>query len=295
MPLREAESDSMKIGHSKPEMTDTIRNALREAKAEARSAQRFGERITFQYVVTDPVIEDYHHACIHADYDLSAAVLAGHTYTIGKTMLVGRYENTKSDRQRYAEWCEKFGEESAQKYFSNEPILVTEIHTDKAIGYASSIGGYNIICAAVRTDGITYYGNKGFAQRFAKRRNQVGDGRHIITSIFNKNGNSKKPFQASVSRGCIMGWLFGDYKSEVRNCVSPPTSTYTHEELRTPDSIKAVWDSRSRAKKEIANASDAIIRATEIANGTMTSDALVEDILQHIKHFVSVKKAEVVQ
>ena len=83
------------IGHSKPTMTDTIRNALREAKAEARSAQRFGERITFQYVVTDPVIVDYHHACIHADYDLSAAVLAGHTYTIGKTMLVGRFENTK--------------------------------------------------------------------------------------------------------------------------------------------------------------------------------------------------------
>jgi|TARA_B100001175_G_scaffold316741_1_gene331480 hypothetical protein len=283
------------IGHSKPTMTDTIRNALREAKAEARSAQRFGERITFQYVVTDPVIVDYHHACIHADYDLSAAVLAGHTYTIGKTMLVGRFENTKKDRLNYADWSEKHGEESAQKYFSNEPILISEIHTDKAIGYASSIGGYNIICAAVRTDGITYYGNKGFAHRFAKRGNQVGDGRHIITSIFNKNGNSKKPFQASVSRGCIMGWLFGEYKSEVRNCVSPATSTYTHEELLTPEGIRAVWDSRSRAKREIANASDAIIRATEIANGTMTSDELVDDILQHIKHFVSVKKVEVAQ
>lgn len=270
--------------------TDEIRNALNEAAAEARLAQRFGDRITFMYQITDPVIVDYHVARIHADYDLSAARLAGHTYTIGRTMLVGRFENSKADRENHARWTEMFGAESANEMQQNHPILVTEVITDRAIGYASNYrSAYGIICAAQRTDGITYYGRKGFASRFGKKGNQVGDGRHIITTIFKKSGNSKKPYNGEECRSARMAWMFGDYTSEVKNCAMPSTSTYVDEKLICPSDIRAVWDARSNAKKAIAQASDEIIRATEIANGAMTSGALVDDILQHIKEMVVVQ------
>jgi len=274
----------MEIRQQARKMNDEMRNALRAEKAVAKAAQRFGDRSSFMVEITDPVIIQYHTDCIQADYDLSAAVLAGLNYSIGKSYLVGRYENTKKDREHFATSVERIGVEEANRIYSNQPILVTEVITDKAIGYATNrMSAYGIISAVQRTDGITYYGCKGFASRFKKKGNLVGDGRNIITTILGKSGNSKKPYRDSECRASIMAWMFGEYSSEVRNCVLPADATYLHEELKTPEGITLVWNYRSEAVSYFNTAAKEIIRAAEIAGGMQTPEQLVSTVMAKLE------------